>query len=110
MFFRGPDWIHFLATKILVALLITAAHPPVLPHLESMQPDSILDRVGDIEKYDRLARRKCGLSDDQGRSSSLGLNVLAGRGRTLIVIEQQPNPHRHRKTNLKALSNRFYLL
>jgi hypothetical protein len=27
----------------------------VLPHLESLEPDSILDRVNDIEKYDRLA-------------------------------------------------------
>ncbi|HTE88003.1 MAG TPA: hypothetical protein VK639_03515 [Terriglobales bacterium] len=29
----------------------------VLPHLEAMQPDSILDRVDDIEKYDRVARQ-----------------------------------------------------
>lgn len=59
----------------------------VLPHLESMQPDSILDRVNDIEKYDRLARRNYGLSENQGRSSSLSLNVLAGRGRTVVAIE-----------------------
>jgi hypothetical protein len=29
-----------------------------------MQPDSILDRVHDIEKYDRMARRNYGLSDN----------------------------------------------
>jgi hypothetical protein len=38
----------------------------VLPHLESMQPTSILNRFNDIEKYDRLARRN-GLSDNEGR-------------------------------------------
>jgi hypothetical protein len=63
----------------------------VLPHLESMQPDSILDRVNDIEKYDRLARRNYGLFENQERPSSLNLDVLCGRGRTRIAIEQQPN-------------------
>ena len=64
----------------------------VLPHLESMQPDSILDRVHDIEKYDRLARRNYGLSDKADGSGSLSLNVLSGRGgRTRIAIEQEPN-------------------
>jgi hypothetical protein len=63
----------------------------VLPHLESMQPDSILNRVHDIEKYDRMARRNYGLLDNEGRSSSLSLNVLAGGGRTRIAIDQQPN-------------------
>jgi len=63
----------------------------VLPHLESMQPDSILDRVSGIEKYDRLARRNYGLSDNQAGSGSLDLNVLAGRGRMLIAIDQRPS-------------------
>ena len=63
----------------------------VLPHLESMQPDSILDRVNDIEKLDRLARRNYGLSDNQERPSSLNLDILCGRGRTLIAIDQQPS-------------------
>ena len=63
----------------------------VLPHLESMQPDCILDRVHDIEKYDRLARRNYGVSDNERRSSSLDVNVLAGRGRMVVAIETQPN-------------------
>jgi len=63
----------------------------VLPHLESMQPDSILDRVSNIEKYDRLARRNSGLSDNKGGSGMLNLNVLAGRGRAIIAIDQPPN-------------------
>jgi hypothetical protein len=64
----------------------------VLPHLEKMPPDSILDRVNDIEKYDRLARRNYGLSDKQADAGSLSLNVLSGRGgRTRIAIEQEPN-------------------
>jgi hypothetical protein len=80
----------------------------VLPHLESMQPDSILDRVNDIEKYDRLARRNYGLSDKEGDSGTLSLNILAGRGRMLIAIEPTPRQIHH-KTNLKALSNPFIL-
>jgi hypothetical protein len=57
-----------------------------------MQPNSILDRVNDIEKYDRLARRNYGLSDKQDKAQgTLNLNVLAGRGRTRIAIEQEPN-------------------
>jgi hypothetical protein len=56
-----------------------------------MQPDSILDRVNDIEKYDRIARRNYGLSDNQSDSGTLNLNILAGRGRTLIAIDQPPN-------------------
>ena len=63
----------------------------VLPHLEGMQPESILDRVHDIEKYDRLARRNYGLSDNQAGSGSLDVRVLAGRGRILVAIDQQPN-------------------
>ena len=63
----------------------------VLPHLEGMPASSVLDRVNDIEKYDRMARRNYGLSENQGESGSLNLNVLAGRRRTLIAIEQPPN-------------------
>ena len=57
-----------------------------LPHLESMEADSILERIDDIEKYERLARRNHGLSDNQAGSSSLNLHVLCGRDRTLIAI------------------------
>jgi hypothetical protein len=53
-----------------------------------MQSDSILDRVDDIEKYDRVARRNYGLSDNQPAPSSLSVNVLAHGGRTTIAIEQ----------------------
>jgi hypothetical protein len=41
----------------------------VLPRLESMQPSSILDRVHDIEKYDRMARRSYGLSAKAGQTA-----------------------------------------
>jgi hypothetical protein len=59
-----------------------------LRHLESKQTDSILDRVDDIENYDRLARRSYGLSDKGDGSGILSLNVLAGRGgRTWIAVE-----------------------
>jgi hypothetical protein len=59
----------------------------ILPHLESMQPDSILDRVDDIEKYDRIARRNYGLGDNQAGSGTLNIAALT-TGRTLIQIAQ----------------------
>lgn len=44
-----------------------------------------------LDKHDTIVRRNLGLSENQPAMSSLDLNVLAGRGRTLIAIEQQPN-------------------
>jgi hypothetical protein len=56
----------------------------VLPHLESMEPNSILDRVNDIEKYDRMAHRNYGLFDDlrlpgSRRASATFLSQSLGR-------------------------------
>jgi hypothetical protein len=79
----------------------------VLPHLESMQPNSTLDRGNDIEKYDRLAPRNYGLSDKQGGSSSLNVKVLTGGG-TIFPVKQPDNPT-PRKIELEALKNPFYL-
>jgi hypothetical protein len=45
------------------AQCIPSTRNKVLPYFESMQPKSILDRVNEIEKYDRLARRNYGLSE-----------------------------------------------
>jgi hypothetical protein len=50
----------------------------VHPQLEGMQPELILERVNESEKYDRIARRNYGLSDNQAGSCSLDLHVLAG--------------------------------
>ena len=62
----------------------------VLPHLESMQPDSILDRVNDIEKYERLARRKyiggvLFLSDYQLGLSTHAPSLPIGRSPSAIL-------------------------
>ena len=54
----------------------------------SLPLNSILSRVDDIEKYDRIPRRNYGLSGDEVRSDALNLNVLPSRGRTLIAVEQ----------------------
>jgi hypothetical protein len=61
----------------------------VLPYLESMQPDSILDRVHDIDKYDRMARRNYGLSDKQAARGTLDLHVLCAP-RVLVAIDTEP--------------------
>ena len=55
---------------------LSECHREGLAPLESMQPDSILDRVNEIEKYGRMARRNDGLSENQGRSGSINVKVL----------------------------------
>lgn len=50
----------------------------VLPHLEGMQPEAILDRVHEIEKYDRMARRNYGLGDASSTGGSISLAVVLG--------------------------------
>jgi hypothetical protein len=35
-----------------------------IPHVEAMEPGAILDRVDDVEKLDKVARRTFGISDD----------------------------------------------
>src|SRR5213595_980241 len=34
-----------------------------MPHVEAMEPDAILDRVDDVEKLDKVARRTFGISE-----------------------------------------------
>jgi hypothetical protein len=49
----------------------------VLPHLEAMPPDSILHRVDQVEKLDRIARRNYGLDSNQEHPGILNVRVLA---------------------------------
>jgi hypothetical protein len=42
-----------------------------VPHVEAMEPSEILDRVDDVEKLDKVARRTFGLNENDG-----GNNVL----------------------------------
>jgi hypothetical protein len=44
-----------------------------------------------LDKHDTIVRRNLGMSDNQPAVSSLNLNVLTGRGRTLVAIDQQPS-------------------
>jgi hypothetical protein len=44
-----------------------------------------------LDKHDTVVRRNLGMSDNQPADNSLNFNVLAGRGRTLVAIEQQLN-------------------
>src|SRR5439155_14673994 len=43
-----------------------------MPHVEAMEPGAILDRVDDVEKLDKVARRTFSISDDDAH----GTNVL----------------------------------
>jgi hypothetical protein len=46
-----------------------------IPHVEAMEPGAILDRVDDVEKLDKVARRTFGLNDDASYGG-FSLNVL----------------------------------
>src|SRR6516164_4283928 len=43
-----------------------------------------------LDKHDTMIRRNLGMSDNQPPACNLNLNVLTGRGRILIGIDQQP--------------------
>jgi len=60
----------------------------VLPHLEAMPAEEILDRADQVERYDRLARRNYGLDSSASASSALNLNVLCG-GRAVVQVNQK---------------------
>ena len=61
----------------------------VLPHLETMPADSILHRVDQVEKLDRIARRNYGLDSNQEHPGILNVAVLAG-GRAAFQIAPTP--------------------
>lgn len=52
-----------------------------LPHLEGMAPGAILDRIEDVERLDKLARRTYGITDGEGGQNCIinialiGMNV-----------------------------------
>jgi gluconate kinase len=51
----------------------------VLPHLETMPPDSILHRVDQVEKLDRIARRNYGLDSTLAQPGILNVAILTGQ-------------------------------
>ena len=61
----------------------------VLPHLEAMPPDSILHRVDQVEKLDRIARRNYGLDSNQEHPGILNVAVLAGGKAAFQLLRQQ---------------------
>jgi hypothetical protein len=80
---------------------MASATEKVLPHLESMQPDSILDRVHGIEKYDRMARRNYGLSENQAARGTPGLKVLGSR-RVIVAVDAERTEARPEAKELPA--------
>ena len=47
----------------------------VMPHVEKMEPGAILDRVEDIDRLDRIARRSYGLHDGEGSGNFQVVNI-----------------------------------
>jgi hypothetical protein len=46
-----------------------------IPHVEAMEPGAILDRVDDVEKLDKVARRTFGISDDDVHGNNVVVNI-----------------------------------
>src|SRR5438046_1810482 len=46
-----------------------------IPHVEAMEPGAILDRVDDVEKLDKVARRTFGISDDEVHGNNVMVNI-----------------------------------
>jgi hypothetical protein len=46
-----------------------------MPHVEAMEPGAILDRVDDVEKLDKVARRTFGISDIGSHGENVTVNI-----------------------------------
>jgi hypothetical protein len=46
-----------------------------LPHVEAMQPDTILDCIDDVDTLDKVARRTFGLDTENGNGGNVMVNV-----------------------------------
>ena len=46
-----------------------------IPHVEAMEPGAILDRVDDVEKLVKVARRTFGISDDGSHGENIAVNI-----------------------------------
>jgi len=60
----------------------------VLPHLQAMPPEEILDRADEVDRYERVARRNYGLDNPAAGSGAVNLNVLCG-GRAVVQVNQK---------------------
>lgn len=47
----------------------------VTPHLGNMAPDALLDRIDEIEKLDKVARRTFGITDGAGSGGNVMVNI-----------------------------------
>ena len=46
-----------------------------VPHVEAMEPSAILDRIDDVEKLDKVARRTFGISDVKDDPTQWAVNI-----------------------------------
>jgi hypothetical protein len=63
----------------------------VVSHIETLEPGTILDRVDDVEKLDRMARRTYGLNEVGRIDSPLNLNVLS-QNTIIEVTDRRSEP------------------
>ena len=61
-----------------------------LPAVEAMEPDGILDRIEDIDRLDKVARRAFGLDERGG--GAVRVNILAGDPFAVQVVEDVTMP------------------
>jgi len=61
-----------------------------LPAVEAMEPDGILDRIEDIDRLDKVARRTFGLDERGG--GAVRVNIFAGDPFAVQVVEDVTMP------------------
>jgi len=57
----------------------------VLPHLESLPPNEILDKARNLEQFDRVARRNFGLENQAGPAGPVNVAILTNRASVQII-------------------------
>lgn len=57
----------------------------VLPHLESLPPEEILNNARNVEQFDRVARRNFGLDSQPAAGGAVNVNILTNRAAVQVL-------------------------
>jgi hypothetical protein len=74
----------------------------VVSHVETLAPGMILDRVDDVEKLDRIARRTYGLNEQEKPYSPFNLSVLS---QNTVISFQTKEEYEQQNTESQSTSD-----
>lgn len=57
----------------------------VIGHVESLEPAEVLEAIHEVEKFDRVARRTFGLSDQSGVGGVLNVSILTNQAAVQVI-------------------------